>query len=159
MQNHDGRRTAIFYGLGAAAWLCVLFWFSGQSGSESGALSERVARLLFGWLADRGVSFDFLHTLTRKLAHFGAFAVEGWLLGSALLRLTSKGRAAKLTGFGCGMIAVLNELHQTMSVGRSCDVRDMLIDTCGALIGLAFAVAVLHAFSKLQSKNTETIGD
>ena len=150
MRNHDGKRTAILYGLAAAVWLGVLFWFSGQSGADSGAMSGRVARWLFGWLIDRGVSFDVLHVFTRKLAHFGAFAVEGWLLGSALLRLAPKGRAAVWTGAVCAGVAVLNELHQTLSDGRSCEVRDMLIDTAGALLGFAFAVAVLHAFSKLQ---------
>ena len=151
MRNHDGKRAAAAYGLAAIVWLGVLFWFSGQSGADSGALSGGITRWLFGWLIDRGMSFQTLHILTRKLAHFGAFAIEGWLLGSALLRILPKGRAAVVTTVCCAVLAVLNELHQTLSEGRSCEVRDMLIDTGGALLGLAFAVAVLHAFSKLHA--------
>ena len=152
MRKHDEKRTAGWFVLASAAWLGVLFWFSGQSGADSGALSGGVTRWLFGGLIDRGMSFNVLHVFVRKLAHFGAFAVEGWLLGSALLRILPKGRAALRTGLLCAGIAVLNELHQTFSEGRSCEVRDMLIDTSGALLGFAFAVVVLHAFSNLHRR-------
>jgi len=151
MRKHDGKRAAIMYALSAAAWLGVLFWFSGQSGADSGALSGSITRMLFGWLL-KYVSFDVLHIFVRKMAHFTAFAVEGWLLSSALLRIMPKKRAGLITGLTCAGVAVLNELHQTLSVGRSCEVRDMLIDTAGALLGFAFAVAILHAFSKLRKK-------
>ena len=150
MQKHDEKRWAIAYVLAAAVWTSLLFCFSGQSGTESSALSETITRWLFGRLIDRGADFDALHIFVRKTAHFGIFAVEGWLLGSALLRMLPKKCAVILTGISCACAAVLNELHQTLSEGRSCEVRDMLIDTAGAWLGLAFAVVVLHAFSKLQ---------
>ena len=150
MRKHDGKRAAIAYGLAAVAWMGVLFWFSGQSGAESGELSSKLALWLFDGLLKRGVDFDALHIFLRKLAHFGAFAVEGWLMGSAFLCILPKKWAAIITGIACTSAAVLNELHQTLSEGRSCEVRDMLIDTAGAMLGFAFAVVVLHAFSKLQ---------
>ena len=62
MQNHD-RRSAAIYGLLAAAWVGVLFFFSGQSGEASGALSGRLTEILFGWLIDRGVSAGRLSRL------------------------------------------------------------------------------------------------
>ena len=162
MRNHDTKRSAIVYGVLAAAWICVLFFFSGQPGSDSGSLSKRVAEILFGWLTDRGVPFDTLHLLTRKLAHFGIFAVEGWLLGSALLRCMGAKAAALLTAVACAGIAALNELHQLLSPDRSCELRDVLIDTCGALTGLALAVVVLHAFSTFKRRKAKkyiTTGD
>ena len=152
MRKYDGKPAAALWALAAVAWLGVLFWFSGQSGAQSGALSRGITQWLFGWLLEY-VSFDTLHIFVRKSAHFCAFAVEGFLACSALLCVLPGKRAALVTGLSCAGVAVLNELHQTISVGRSCEVRDMLIDTAGALTGLAFAVVVLHAFSKLKIKH------
>lgn len=154
MRNHDGR-TAAVYGACAAAWVGLMFFFSGQSGAESGSLSEAVTRWLFGWMIERGADFDTLHLLTRKLAHAGIFAVEGWLAGMALLHLVDAKRAFLLTLFWCAAMAVLNELHQTMAAGRVCSVRDMGIDTCGAAAGLLLAVVVWHAFSAFKRRNGE----
>lgn len=155
MRKHDGKWIAAGYALAAVAWTGVLFWFSGQSGAESSELSSKLALWLFDGLLKRGVDFKTLHIFLRKMAHFGAFAVEGWLLGSALLRVLPKKCAALITSIACACAAVLNELHQTLSEGRSCEVRDMLIDTAGAMLGLAFAVVLLHAFSKLRSRKAK----
>lgn len=154
MRNHDGRAAAV-YGACAAVWIGLMFYFSGQSGAESGSLSEAVTRWLFGWMIERGADFDKLHALTRKLAHAGIFAVEGWLAGMALLQRMNAKRAAVLTLVWCAAVAVLNELHQTTASGRVCSVADMVIDTCGAAAGLLFAVVVWHAFSAIKRRNGE----
>ena len=155
MHNHDSKRAAIIYGACAAVWIGVLFFFSGQTGSESGKLSEKVTRIFFGWLIDRGADFGTVHLVVRKLAHAGIFAVEGWLLGSALLRCMRVKPAAALTAVVCAGIAGLNELHQLVRPDRSAEFRDVLIDTGGALAGLAFAVAVLHAFSAFKHRKSK----
>ena len=156
MQNQTRRRSGIIYGACAAGWLAVLFFFSGQTGADSGILSSAITDMLFGWLIGRGASFDSLHIFTRKLAHFSIFAVEGWLLGSALLRLTENRLHALLaSGLTCAMISVLNELHQLTSADRSCRAEDMLIDTCGALAGIAMAAAALHILRSVKKRRNK----
>lgn len=146
MQFHN-RKRAVFFAFASAAWIAVLFFFSGQSGQDSGALSQWLTRRLLGWLVRRGVSFDMLHILVRKCAHFGVFAVEGFFLGMTGLSLM-RARAAVPAATAAGAcLAVLNELHQTLSEGRACSEMDMLIDSCGALTGVLFALVILHAFS------------
>ena len=146
MRNHGEKRAAIS-AVAAIAWIGVLFYFSGQVGEDSSALSERVTRLVFGWLLDRGADFDLLHQCVRKAAHFGIFAVEGCLMGMALLNALKRRTAILLAGAGCALLSVLNELHQMQATGRTCRLSDMAIDFCGALTGLAAAAAILHAFS------------
>lgn len=161
MQNHD-RRNAAIYGLLAALWVGVLFFFSGQSGEESGALSGRLTEILFGWLIDRGADAERLEFLLRKAAHMGIFAVEGFLL-SMSLGFALRRRAA----FGWAMLAsaalaAANELHQTLPGGRVCSAADVLIDSFGALLGTALAAALLHWLSLRASrkgKNDDTTGD
>lgn len=143
MRKKSIRRT-IGFGVAAVAWVGVLFFFSGQTGTDSGALSKRVTEILFGWLIRRGWSFEGLHILTRKLAHFGIFAVEGGLLGFSLLSAMRARWAVPLTALACGAMAVLNELHQTQVDGRMYSRLDIGIDFCGAMIGLIFA-AILYA--------------
>ena len=152
MRNHDGKRTAALCAAGAVAWLCVMFFFAGQSGVESSSLSEGFTMSLFGWLVRMGVSFDALHWYIRKIAHAAIFAVEGCLLGSALLGWMKTRRAVTISALSCAAIAALNELWQMTSEGRSCRFTDVLIDSAGALVGIALAVAVLHAFRQLPKK-------
>jgi len=155
MQNHNGRR-AVCFGIAALLWVGVLFFFSGQSGEESGALSGSVTELLFGWLIDLGADARMLELLLRKGAHMTIFAIEGFLMGMSLLHAMRRRSALAATAAGCAVMAVLNELHQLTSAGRSCSVIDMLIDSSGALLGLLASAAVLHAFS---SKNKNITGD
>ena len=50
MQNWRRPKLSIYLWIAAAAWCGVLFFFSGQSGAESGALSLRFTRLLLRFL-------------------------------------------------------------------------------------------------------------
>ena len=158
MRNHGGKSPAIF-AAAAIAWIGVLFFFSGQVGEDSSALSGGVTQLLFGWLLDWGMDFDLLHHCVRKAAHFGIFAVEGCLMGMALLNGLKRRTAVLLTGVGCALLSVLNELHQMQAAGRVCSVADMAIDFCGALTGLAAAAAILHAFSAFRRRMAKKYDD
>lgn len=132
--------------LAAIAWIAVLFFFSGQTGVDSGRLSLMVTRLLmriFPWLP---WPLDVFHTIVRKAAHFCIFAVEGALLAGALMATLRRRGApgAALAGALCVGMAALNEYHQSFQAGRSCELRDVLIDSCGALTGIALAALIRH---------------
>lgn len=137
------RSAAMIYGLLAVAWIGVLFFFSGQSGTASGSLSLKLTRFLFGPLIRRGANERILHHVLRKMAHAGIFAVEGFLLSSAMMRMMRKPKAILISLCVCALLAVANELHQLTSAGRYCSPVDMLIDTSGALLGILFA-ALIH---------------
>ena len=146
MQEHN-RKRAIVFGAAAAVWTGVMFFFSGQSGEDSGALSEGLTGVLFGWLIRRGVSAERVEFFVRKGAHMGGFALMGFLLGMSMLSALKRRAAAAVTVCACAAAAVLNELHQMLAEGRHCSVADMGIDFAGAALGLLAAVVVLHAFS------------
>jgi VanZ family protein len=57
----------------------------------------------------------------------------------------------KLIGFSilfAGLYAVTDEIHQTFVSGRSAEVRDVLIDTIGASIGVVLYWAILRIIKK-----------
>ena len=140
MQNkRRALRLVIFWAL-AIGWVAVLFIFSGQTGAESGELSLWLTHLvqrLFPW---NPLTTDALEHLLRKLAHFSIFAVEGFLLCLAMMEsFRDKGAGALLSGILCTAVAAANELHQSFIEGRSCEGGDVLIDSAGALLGIAVA--------------------
>ena len=151
MQNHSRKRASIF-GLASAAWIGVLFFFSGQSGEASGELSQKLTQFLFGWWIDRGADALQLEHVLRKLAHAGIFAVAGFLLAMMLTSLLPSRRALATTFLVCATLAVANELHELGVPARTCSPVDMLIDSAGALGGLLCAAAVLHVFSPARRK-------
>ena len=146
MHRKRGSRALAPLWLAAIAWVAVLFFFSGQTSVESGELSMRVTRFvlrLFPWLP---WTAEALHPVLRKLAHFGIFAVEGALLSSALMVTLGKRPAlgASLACVLCAGMAALNEYHQSFIDGRSCELRDVLIDSGGALTGTLAAALILY---------------
>ena len=133
------RKRACVFGILAGLWIGVLFLLSTQSGVDSGQLSEGITEKLLGWLIARGVPEATLEHIVRKLAHFSGFALSGFFTGMALFSVLKK-RTAGLAAFGIeALMAVLNELSQMIPVGRSCSVKDMLIDLSGATLGILIA--------------------
>ncbi len=156
MQKKRRSRATVLLWLAAIAWVAVLFFFSGQTGAESGALSMRVTRFLlriFPWLP---WTAEALNPVLRKLAHFGIFAVEGLLLTSAVLT-TLRRRPVLGVVLACAVcagMAALNEFHQSFMDGRSCELRDVLIDSGGAAAGaLVASLVVLLVRRRARRKN------
>ena len=156
MQKKRRSRATVLLWLAAIAWVAVLFFFSGQTGAESGALSMRVTRFLlriFPWLP---WTAEALNPVLRKLAHFGIFAVEGLLLTSAVLT-TLRRRPALGVVLACAVcagMAALNEFHQSFMDARSCELRDVLIDSGGAAAGaLVASRGVLLVRRRARRKN------
>ena len=136
-------RPILFWAL-AVGWIAVLFFFSGQTAAESGRRSGALANFVRGIFPFNRIPPDQLEHVLRKLAHFSIFALEGFLL--CLVTTESSGEisvGAALSVIVCTALAAGNELHQMFSEGRSCEGRDMLIDTGGALLGIGAALLLL----------------
>ena len=141
------KAASILFGILALCWIGVLFFFSGQSGTDSESLSLWTAGKLIQWFPWIGMTAEAFNPILRKLAHMGVFAVEGFLLGSSLINAVRPRRGAGISALLCVGMAAANEYHQTFSEGRSCQIMDVLIDSSGALLGIA-AAAILAAFSR-----------
>ncbi|MBQ4089589.1 MAG: VanZ family protein [Clostridia bacterium] len=140
--------------LPAALWLIVIFHFSGQSAEESGALSSSIAEKILEPVPELEIGLTTMDLILRKSAHFGIFAVEGFLLcmGLQMLRRERRGNALIASAI-CAILAVLNELHQLTAIDRACSVGDMALDFCGALSGVILAVMVYCTVRELQRRS------
>ncbi len=139
------RAAAVFWWLLAAGWIYVLFYLSRQTAADSADLSGWFARGVLRRLSFLNVSERTFEFYMRKLAHFGIFAVEGFLVRMALF--ATKSRRGVNTLFAillCLPLAVTNELSELTALGRGCSAWDMGIDMAGAVLGIL--VAALFAW-------------
>ena len=131
--------------------LMVIFIFSNSaaSASTSNGMSLTVSEWVRPVLNTVGLhpETDFLNFVIRKLAHFSEYALLGVLIGLAY-RLQPwswmKGKIALLPFF---IIPMLDENLQRFSSGRSCELRDMLIDSTGMAVGMMLVIALLMILS------------
>ena len=131
---------ALFWWALALGWIYILFYFSGQDAVTSSGISGRLTLGLLRRLPFLNVNEGTFEHILRKLAHFGIFAMEGFLMRVAFYN--TKPRKFWNNVFAaipCCGLAVLNELHQLTADGRACSTRDMVIDSSGALLGIIVA--------------------
>lgn len=89
---------------------------------------------------------EMLSFVVRKCAHFAEFTLLGWSVALTVADYLESLRAAGRDVPGGAQLwlpwligtayAVTDEFHQYFVPGRSCEVRDMLIDSCGVLVGV-----------------------
>ena len=140
-----GSRLTAMLWVAAVLWVGVLFFLSTQTAVQSDELSGWFTSLVLRVFRFLKYDPSDLEGVLRKVAHFCIFAFEGFLLGLAMQRTIKKRtKALILTEAICMVMAAANEASQLFAAGRSCEVRDMLIDSGGALLGV-FAAWALHA--------------
>ena len=141
--------------LAAAVLLMTLFVFSNSlksreaSGADSGAVAK-IVEPIFDAVFGEGHGID-VHLVVRKAAHLTEFCILGILVLN-LSRAISRKLGRELFGyclFYVLLVAVLDEFIQFHS-GRGSMVSDVLIDLCGALIGLFATLAVIKIRERIK---------
>ena len=133
-------------------WLPVLIWLGVMFVGSTGLLSaEQTSRFLVPFL--RWLKPDIatetlaqIHFYVRKLGHIFEYALLAMLLWRAMrggtnlrIRMSFVFAAVWLT---CGVFAVSDEFHQSFMPSRTAASSDVLIDICGATIGLVICLMI-----------------
>ena len=134
------------YWLPLAVWLAVILFESTPAAS-----SANTRHLLLGalnWLLGTANSgaVDLLNFALRKSGHFLGYGLLGVLFFRAL-HATSRAAAGTLAAWSVGLtlvVASLDEFHQSFIPSREGSVRDVLLDTVGAVCLLSIVLAYLH---------------
>ena len=123
-------------------WMLLIFLLSHESADGSSARSGVLVQLLqdLGF----GGSADVLSAIVRKSAHGVAYAVLGSLVVWTLAahHKVTKRLIAWSIAIAC-LYAISDEIHQEFIPGRSAEVRDVLLDTAGATVGVSLCGWVL----------------
>lgn len=126
-----------------AICMAVIFYFSSRTANESAHQSSIILDFIIKIFGDNGFS-DFI---VRKSAHFLEFTGLCVLFNSAFY--FTKGKKWIWQSIACtSLYAITDEVHQIFVDGRSCELRDWAIDTCGAITG-AIGFIVLFYIIKL----------
>ena len=132
-------------------WLPLLIWlgviFVGSTSVMSNEHTSRYIVPFLLWLKP-GMSPNAIWTIlvvARKCAHVTEYAVLALLLWRALRSVpTLRPKTVAVFGavlLGCALFAASDEFHQMFVKSRTPSVRDVLLDTTGAIVGLLIALS------------------
>jgi VanZ family protein len=155
---HNLRRLA---GILALVWMCVIFGFSAQTKEESSVVSEGVSYRL---VESTGFLFhlhldeeqlreiaDSIENVVRKGAHMTEYAILAILIfvwiGQWQLTVLRRGCIAVLMS---ALYACSDEVHQLFVAGRAGRFSDVMIDSAGALLGLALFLVVCRVVKRIK---------
>ena len=144
-------------------WCLLIFMFSANDAETSSAQSSAITDVCIDVFVsdykemtetEQKSLYDKLTFYIRKSAHFTEYAVLGVLVFWCLYKLQDKRLRTACAAVLGSLYSATDELHQLFSDGRSCELRDMLIDTGGVLVGALFGLVVLLIYEKyLARKN------
>ena len=132
-----------------------IFCFSSQGGEDSLSTSEGFTmKFLSSFKSFRNLPeerryeiVDGIQNLVRKTAHFSVYAALGVSMLSAFY-LTFKGKLTWLYALSGCLLYAISDVHQTFVPGRSGEVRDVIIDTLGAFLGILLVILIKHLISR-----------
>lgn len=155
-----------FYFTIAVAVMVILFISSSQTyeqQSQVGLLSrllkeeplkEWLSKFAFSYagseisIAEKGY-FSFVEFFIRKGAHFGTYFLLGGLTSLGLAHYWPKlGHVAFTSWMLATLYAGTDELHQMFTSDRTPLIQDVILDSCGALLGVMFAMLLLYRSKK-----------
>lgn len=110
--------------------ISAIWFFSSQTGEESSSLSQA----LIHWLHLENL--PEIQFLIRKTAHFSIYLVMGvlWYLFYDALGFTPGYAVLAAVSFSI-VFAGIDELHQTFIPQRAGQLRDVVLDSIGAIVG------------------------
>ncbi|KUO49329.1 MAG: VanZ family protein [Desulfitibacter sp. BRH_c19] len=122
-------------------FMVVIFYLSHQPAIESDQLSTGITEIIIKTIEKVVPNADFdigsFNHIIRKNAHFFAYLVLGVLVINAMRRSGVSGyRSVGIALVICALYAVSDEVHQLFIIGRSGELRDVLIDSAGASAGV-----------------------
>lgn len=127
--------------------MAMIFHFSSQGGTDSGALSYKVSTVIVKvvdkaldkeWSEEQIADYaERYHIYVRKLAHFTEYFILAVSVAFPLYVYGMRGIWLVIfAGAFCVGFACLDEYHQSFVAGRTPSKRDVFIDSCGAFFGI-----------------------
>lgn len=119
------------------ACMGVIFWMSSRTAADSQEMSDSLIDKILELLG-----IEFTAFFIRKSAHLLEFTGLAMLTFNACYAAFR--RAAVPVSFIITVLyAISDEIHQIFVEGRACQLRDVFIDSVGALLGIAASLIIL----------------
>ena len=135
-------------------WMILIFCFSNQRADDSSKLSDGVIVKVASIFVKDNLTdnkkdelIDKYTFIIRKTAHFSVYLILG-ILSINLLSSFNIKRIIVLSSLFCFIYACTDEFHQLFIAGRAGQIRDVCIDSTGALIMLLIIYFILKRKDK-----------
>lgn len=137
--------------LAILGWIAIFFTLNQHPGDQVGDISATITNKLYHILQTVFPSLTHdektFYQLIRKSAHFFEYMLLGALILHALRgRLLGGAIIAIFISF---FYAVTDEFHQLFIPGRGGEIRDVMIDSLGAMTGVAIYLVLYVCFKSL----------
>lgn len=122
-------------------WMALIFYLSHQPATKSNGLSKGTTEIIVKTVEKVAPKVDInkrnFNHIIRKNAHLFAYLVLGILVANGLRSIGVVGyRAIGFALLICVIYAISDEVHQLFVPGRGGQVKDVLIDSAGAVVGI-----------------------
>jgi len=140
-------------------WMALIYFLSAQhaeqSANLSGGITQFVKEIVEQVAPDGEFQMDEISFFVRKNAHFFAYMLLAVLTLNAVRRNGVLGWLSMGVAFIISVLyAISDEVHQLFVPGRSGQVSDVLLDSAGALVGIAlYAVISKWLGGKYKAEN------
>lgn len=136
-------------------WMLIIFWFSSQNSTQSSGTSQKVIKAVLKIVSNveqeqENIIVEQMQHIVRKMAHFSIYMIGGILLINLVSTYTAK-KAWMYAWLIGTMYAITDEIHQYFVPGRSCEIRDVVIDSSGVIIGIVMVVLIKYILTKLKT--------
>lgn len=135
----------------------IIFNFSSQNSEKSNETSGVIVNKVVDSIGKINIKVkkeeleDQVSFWVRKLAHFSIYTLLGiFLINEAnTFEITKKRKIIICILFGA-LYAISDEFHQGFVGGRSPEIRDVCIDTCGIIFGIILVIIAGKLISKIK---------
>ncbi len=138
--------------------LCIIvigaiFYNSSLDAANSTEMSNPIVDGINHFFESIHVNITVTDKTVRKAAHFTEYALLGTLLSVTAYLYVSKRKETLVVALplGCA-VAVCDEVIQLFPKGRSCEVKDMLIDGAGILVSVLIVQFILFLIERHKGK-------
>lgn len=127
------------------AWMGLIFYFSSQNATESDGTSGNLIGMIISIFkrdfyslsdAERLELIAPFQFIVRKCAHFTIYGILGFFSFFTFItykKINLKIRLLMISAT-CLLYSISDEFHQTFVVGRSGEIRDVIIDFSGSVL-------------------------
>ena len=145
----------------------VIFYFSNQVADISSGTSGRVVKFISEIIPSiknmpeaekEAICSEVLQPIVRKTAHFSIYAILGFLtMNFALTYKGTKYQKGLCSWLFGTLYSATDEIHQLFIKGRSCEFRDVCIDSLGVLMGILLAIFIIFLIRKILKKGSQEV--
>lgn len=158
----NNKYIKIIFGILVFIWMAIVFNFSNQPAETSTNTSGNTIKAIINIFPnirnleenEKEQIVSNLQPIVRKLAHFSIYTLGGILIYILINTYDIENKRKVIYSFIIGGIyAVTDEFHQLFISGRSCEFRDVCIDSSGVLLGILIIIFFMKIKLKLDKKS------